>query len=278
MTFSHRLVELQIQDVKLGWDEDLVRFLNKLSLAPNLRDLKFISVKSSFDLISLGIVRPKRKVHFPQLESLFLADLPCNTLLTIMDHIAPGLHHRTLYLTEKCINLVDHPNDFDLENLCIHFKGQSRIDTLVLSCEWDQEWLTDSELHVLLCSLHEVTALKLSGWTLDENELQAIINIGPEAEGSEPVNDPFPELEYLDLSRVRILHEEGLMEIVSSHPIQRMVLGGLIDKSPEDEFEFVPIQENEPIVDWLRLNVPNFTLTNDTAQPPEYSCFVMTGE
>ncbi|KAL5632989.1 hypothetical protein ACGC1H_003470 [Rhizoctonia solani] len=273
MTFSHRLVELQIQDVKLGPDEDFARFLKRLSLASSLRDLRFISVWSSFDLTSLGDVRPERNIHFPHLKSLFLADLPYNTLFTIMDHISPGSYHRTVYLTAKCTEVIDEPTiELTLESLCDHFEGESYIDTLVLSCEWDQEWLSDSELHALLCSLDEVKTLKLRGWTLGEDELQAIL--GPEAEGSEPADVRFPELEYLDLSRVRILDEEGLKEIVSRHPIQRMLLEGSIDKGPDESFEFIPILENEPIVDWLRLNVPNFTLTSDTTQPSEYSCFV----
>ncbi|EUC60834.1 F-box-like protein [Rhizoctonia solani AG-3 Rhs1AP] len=71
MIFSHRLVELHIQDVKLGPDEAFVRFLKKLSLAPNLRDLKFVSIWSSFDLISLGLVRPEQTDPFPPAEIAF---------------------------------------------------------------------------------------------------------------------------------------------------------------------------------------------------------------
>ncbi|KDN42271.1 hypothetical protein RSAG8_06938, partial [Rhizoctonia solani AG-8 WAC10335] len=274
MTFSHRLVELQIQDVKMGKDGYLVRFLKKLSLAPNLRDLKIISVRSSFDSSSLGIVESEKKIHFPSLESLLLADLPFNTLSTVMDYIAPGSYDRTLYLTERCTRYIDHPsNESSLEHLFSHFKGaQAPVDTLVLLGEWGQEWLSDSELHTLLCSLPEVKTLKLSGWTLGEDEFQAIM--GPEVEGSEPAEAEFPELEYLDLSRVQILDEDGLKDLVSCHPIQRMVLGGSVDHGADESLDFVPFQGNEPIVDWLRLKVPDFTLANDTAQPPEYSCFV----
>ncbi|KAG8689731.1 hypothetical protein FRC11_000943 [Ceratobasidium sp. 423] len=271
LTFSHRLVELQIQNVMMGSDtEDFAEFLRNLSLAPNLRDLKIISVQSSFDLHSLTIVPPERKIYLPSLESLFLADLPYNTLITVMDHIALVSHRRIVHLTKRCIELVESPDDtIDLDEMFTHFKVvQTHIDVLALSGESDDGWLSPPDLHALLCSLPGLKTLKLSCWTLCEDQCRAIADMP--VERSESEDGEFPQLEYLDLSRVRVEEEVWLKEVIITHPTRRMVLGGsILDRA--ESFEFVPLRGNEPIVDWMRLKVPDFIFTDDQAQPPEFS-------
>ncbi|CAE6438294.1 unnamed protein product [Rhizoctonia solani] len=273
MTFSHRLVEICIQDVMMGSDTgDFVQFLRNLSLAPNLRDLKLVSVSSSFDRMFLRIASAEKKIQFPSLESLLLADLPCNTLITAVFYIAPGSHTRTLYLTERCIQPVDHPYEtIDFEVLFDNLEVE-QVDTLALSGECIHDWLPISDLPTILCSVPELKSLKLSGWTLGERECSAIANTKVEGSGSDARK--FPELAYLDLSRARIRDEEWLKQVVISHPIQRMVLGGSILKDNGGTPKFEPLQSNDPIVEWLGLNVPDFTLVDDEAQPAEFSCFV----
>ncbi|CAE7143097.1 unnamed protein product [Rhizoctonia solani] len=274
MAVSHRLVELELKNIKMGTDRgDFVNFLTKVSFAPNLRNLRIISVETSFDSRSLSRVRPELKLFLPSLESLLIADLPCNTLHTVMDYITADSHHRTLYLTERCTRLVDHPhNTTSFEAIWGHFEAvQAPVHTLVLSGE-QAEWLSTPELHSLLGSLISLKTLKLSDWTLGEGESRAII--GPRIEVSETEDDEFPALEQLELSRIRIQDEEWLKKIVTRHPIKRMVIGGYIDRGTDGQSDFSPLRGDEPILDWLRLNVPDFTFTNETAQPSEYFCLM----
>ncbi|CAE6447343.1 hypothetical protein ACGC1H_002403 [Rhizoctonia solani] len=266
MAFSSHLVELHIQDVMMGSDTtEFAEFLRKLSLASNLRNFKLISVQSFSDLGSLAIVPTEDRIHFPRLESLLLEDLSYNTLNTTISYISPGSHRLTLYLTDQCITLVGHVQQMtlDLDNLLINLRTVP-VHTLVLSgdWEWEQEWLAD-EMHSLLDSLPQLQSLKVSRWSLSRLDCDSIAQ--PQITGSD--RELFPQLEHLDLSDVRIYDEDSLKRIVTSHPIKRMALGGSIQR---DTNEFDPIQGNEPIVDWLRLNVPEFTLRTTYDQPPEY--------
>ncbi|EUC62871.1 hypothetical protein RSOL_461000, partial [Rhizoctonia solani AG-3 Rhs1AP] len=274
MTFSHTLVEVRLQDVMMGSDtEELAEFLRVLAKAPNLRDLKLISIQSSLDVDSLDIIGPEDKIQFPSLEVLFLENLAYNTLVTVTEYIAPGSHRLILYLTERAINDDGNADpDLDevgvatlypqLERLCVH--------TLVLSREWDD--LSPEDLESLLRSLPELKSLKLNGWVLSKDECYAISCSLLGQPG--PATGVFPRLECLDLSCVHIMDQEWVKQIVISHSIQKMALGGYIHSGSVDQHQIQPLKWNEPIIDWLRVNVPNFTLLHKEVQPIEYSSFV----
>ncbi|EUC62872.1 F-box-like protein, partial [Rhizoctonia solani AG-3 Rhs1AP] len=274
MLFSSHLLELRLQDVMMGSDrEDFVEFLRVLALAPQLRDLKIISVQSIFDHLSLTIISPSSRIHFPGLKSLYLEDLAHHTLVTVTDYIAPGSHRLTLYLTEQSAILdsaLPADDETRLNSLRIQLE-EVWVDTLVLSQDSD-DWLSSSELNDILHWVPELKSLKLNGRTMDEDEFQAII--GTHVMGSESVDNAFPQLEYLDLSRVWIEDEEWLKEVILSHPIQIMALGGYILNTALESPDYEPLQINTPIVNWLRANVPDFTLTHERAQPLEYSSSV----
>ncbi|CAE6458553.1 unnamed protein product [Rhizoctonia solani] len=268
MAFSHRLVHIRLQEVFMGSDTvGFVQFLRKLTLAPNLRKLEIISVSTSLEEHPLATIEPKDILHFPSLDWLLIEDLTYNALLTALGHISPGSHCLILFLSGQAIELEGEPNMSRLMKLTTRLKDH-HVDTLILSEEWGRGRLSHFGIHTLWHSLRGLKSLKLSGWTLGESECRTIIS--PQVKGTQLGDKSFPHFQCLDLSRVQIRDEEQFKQVVTSYPIRRMVLGGSICKSATEPPEFEPLQENHPIINWLRLNVPDFTLRSEYALPSEH--------
>ncbi|KDN33126.1 hypothetical protein RSAG8_13783, partial [Rhizoctonia solani AG-8 WAC10335] len=90
MAFSTRLAEFRIDNLVLGHDTAIAPFLQVLSSASGLRDLKIISVITFRDSTPSHKIQPSPPVAFPNLQRLLLQDLYCNTLQSLILMIAPG--------------------------------------------------------------------------------------------------------------------------------------------------------------------------------------------
>ncbi|CAE6478194.1 unnamed protein product, partial [Rhizoctonia solani] len=165
LAFSTRLTELRIDCITLGYDDEIVPFLHSLSSAPELRDLKIISLVTFRNPASPPSRNIASSARFPTLKSLFVQDIYLNTLEFLLPTIALGSHSLTLFLSKRClkIKLLGEDSDDDddddemdgsrgsedsdrheiqgrppvsIDPLCRILEPIS-IDTLMMSGRWD---------------------------------------------------------------------------------------------------------------------------------------------
>ncbi|KEP49571.1 3-ketoacyl-(acyl-carrier) reductase [Rhizoctonia solani 123E] len=273
---STRLVELWIEKVAIGYDNAVVPFVRALSSAPNLRDLKIISVSTFCDLDATDERNSLAPIAFPNLESLFLQDLYFNTLEHLLPAIFPSSYRLTLFLTRKSLTRgapEDEEEDFEPQFVDIHELGsvlalaQTRVDTLMLSGVLDDCWLTGPELRALLLSIPTVKTLKLHNWDLERTVWRALRR--SPASRSHPEHHQFPALENLHFYCAKILNQRGLKNMMTSHPIQRMVLGAVCLDVKGGLSEWL-CDEDDNIITWLNAKIPALHLVDSTYQPPEF--------
>ncbi|CUA69934.1 hypothetical protein RSOLAG22IIIB_08777 [Rhizoctonia solani] len=275
---STRLVEVRIEQVAIGYDSAIIPFVRSLSSAPNLRDLKVISVSTFHDLGATQGHNSSAPVTFPNLETLLLQDLYYNTLEHLLPVVSPGSYHLTLFLTRKSLetNMIrdapgDEEEEEDRELVDISELGsaltQARVDTLMISGNWGECWLTGPEIRALLISVPAVKTLKISGWDLDHSIWRALRR-SPAAR-RHPEDHRFPVFENLHFSCVKIINQRGLKNMITSHPIQGMVLGAIFSDITDELSEW-SCDEDDGIVQWLKVNIPVLHLLNSTHRPPEF--------
>jgi hypothetical protein len=156
MAFSSRLVELHLQDLKIGPDSVLAGLFNS---APGLCELRMISVVTAGDR-GEGV----HIISLPNLKLLLLEDLSFNTLEFLLGSIQSDSYQLTIHLTNNArqryannhIGLL--PSLVDMEDLHSVLR-LAPVHTLLLSChqEW---WLTGTGLGSLLKSIPTIRVLK----------------------------------------------------------------------------------------------------------------------
>ncbi|KAJ1304404.1 hypothetical protein OPQ81_005553 [Rhizoctonia solani] len=260
MAFSNRLVELRLQTITIGHDSEFAVFLGVLSSAPELRDIKLISVVTLSDQATPWRTIPgQQHVILPKLKSLLLEDLYFNTLESLFRWLVLGSCQLTLYLTDhsrETASSNSEPEPVDIENLYSLLRTIT-VATLVLS----ESQLLRNMLHGLLESMPTLKNLKMHLWECDPIGRDALKWPGPQATWSELADGvSFPKLEQLYLSSLRMGddNDEVLKEVVASHSIQKMVLGDLIYREEGGVIVHKRLDGNEAICVWLRSNVPDF--------------------
>ncbi|CAE6452649.1 unnamed protein product [Rhizoctonia solani] len=275
--FSHRLVELQIDNVNLGYDGKIFLFLQALSSASELRDLRLMSTTTLRQSSTASNMHELPAVSLPKLRSLYIQDLYFNTLELLLPIIAPGSHHLTLFLTEKSVSVNMLKNNFDehgqeceinrVAYLCAVLKS-APVDTLVLSGHWGGTWLSEELLPHLLWTLPALKTLKMDDWEIYGpiwNDLKQTQDAQLFSRG------PFPALERLLLSSVTIHNMDSFQDMVSSHPLRQVILGANVKTiCPDGTCSLEPLQEDSDVVLWLRNNVPDFRLVDSHYSPPEF--------
>ncbi|KEP46169.1 hypothetical protein V565_214830, partial [Rhizoctonia solani 123E] len=158
MKFSSRLVELHIEGVVLGYDIDIVPFLQAISSASELRDLKIISLMTIRNPQDTNTFSP---ITFPNLQSLFLGGLYYNTLEILLRTIVSCTHRVTLVLGSRSLRVQrgeinirmvapDGPQPY-------RFLEHIPVDTLtIVGYEWFNE-----HIHDLLESLPALKTLHI---------------------------------------------------------------------------------------------------------------------
>ncbi|KDN33991.1 hypothetical protein RSAG8_12922, partial [Rhizoctonia solani AG-8 WAC10335] len=269
-TFSTRLNELWIENITLGYDDAVVPFLQALSSASELRDLKIITVDTFCRRNSMpGTTEAPSRVVFPNLQSLYIRDIYSNTLKSLLRMITPGSYHLTLFLRETSLqnNLYEHDFDeieinhpeFGMANLGELCKDLERVPvhTLMLSehSAFAIDRLTAPTLQLLLKAMPTLKTLKMHRWVFDEALWDGLKQPhGNQADLQE--RNRMAALEYLQLSEATILTDEGFQDLVASHPLQRVVLGATIAIDCSDDTTQKPLEEGNRMVGWLKDNLP----------------------
>ncbi|CAE6526123.1 unnamed protein product [Rhizoctonia solani] len=280
IAFSSRLVELQIGDINLGYDKKVIPFLQALSSASELRDLKLMSVSTLHRPdITPDMVGAFPAVAFPKLQSLHLQDLYFNTLEFLLPMIAPGSYSTTLFLTPKTVwvNILEEDefahefvHDCEINRvawLCDVLKI-TPVDTLMMSGYPDGSWFSEELLHHLLNALPGLKTLKIDNWVFrgpvwnDLKQSQNTRRILP---------SQFPALERLILTSTTIRNMDGFQEMLAIHPLQQVVLGVTVETvRPGGTHQTESLNEGSNIVAWLMKNVPDFRLVDSHYSPSEF--------
>ncbi|KAG8709058.1 hypothetical protein FRC11_005936, partial [Ceratobasidium sp. 423] len=236
--FSNQLVELRLQSVIFDSNSKLLEFLRALNSAPELRDLKIISViafpESSSDSPAASQLV---KCPVPKLQTLLLQDLDYNVLQILQASLVQGSYRTTLCLTEKIIHVHEprkEPNTVNIKDLYKVLKRIS-VDKLVISGEWqDKAWLDHTELRGTLQSLPTVKTLIMKSWRFRKEDLLALERPRPGKKGSKSQTVRFPILTALYLEEAQMVDAEVLKNVVTSHKLQKMSLSGCVAPPPDN--------------------------------------------
>ncbi|KAH7332697.1 hypothetical protein B0J17DRAFT_678455 [Rhizoctonia solani] len=234
ITFSNRLVELRLQSIN-GYDSESFDFLQAPNSAPELRDLKIISVISFPDRFSDSPPpSPKPiKCPIPKLQTLLLEDLGYNVLQIIQNAVGPGTYQTTLRLDEKATHIHvprQQPEIVGVKDLCKVLKCIN-VGKLVLQGEWQGKmWFEPSGLHSVLESLPALKPLIMSDWKFRKDDLLALARPRPVKKTS---TKAFPKLTELYVENAQMLDIEPLRNIVTSHSLQKWSLSGCVAPPPD---------------------------------------------
>ncbi|CUA74205.1 Toll-like receptor 5 [Rhizoctonia solani] len=237
LAFSTRLVQLMINDVMLGYDEEIIPFIQTLSSASELRDLKIISIttvkSSAFN--SNAIKTSLQPTQFPKLQSLLIQNIYFNTLRVLLPNIAPGSHRLTLFLSPRCLRfkiLEDVDSDDDeaedsanVADLC-KILEPIPVDTLMVTAFQPIMRVKPDIIYSILKAMPTLKTLKIDCWTFTQDSW-AMLSRPPVTEDSSK-KTPFPALENLHLTTASFRTRTGLREMLASHPLRRVVLGALV--------------------------------------------------
>ncbi|KAG8755566.1 hypothetical protein FRC11_005947 [Ceratobasidium sp. 423] len=231
VTFSSQLVELMLDGVTLGFESEVGRFLGALSSATRLRDLRITSVVVFPENLTIdGTDAEDSRVELPSLKTLFFGNLYYNTMRSFSRRLAPGSYHLSLLLTQHCTRTCTiESGDFELmgalfDELC-DLVDELGVDMLLLDGNWDEDgderWLTPDQLGLLLGFTPNLTNLKMNCCNFDAEHWMALTRTGGH-----------PMLENLSLTCASIFDQEGIKNVVTSHQLQRLELGGLVYNLP----------------------------------------------
>ncbi|CAE6408740.1 unnamed protein product [Rhizoctonia solani] len=263
LVFSTQLVELRIQEVVLGYDDAILSFVQALSSAPNLRDLKIIAM-TTFHNFTAQAPAPPSPITLPGLRSLLIENFYLNTLEYLVQIIAPVSYDFTLFPNHKIF--VDNiPSTVIVIGVDTEETRRARIckalnqipvDTLVISGYFNPDWLETTDFLEFLMAMPTLKTLRMNDWYFDKDLCQGITRINNDRTPAE--DDIFPALRNLYLSQIGIPDAECFQSMIASHPLQLVVLEGSFCSGQSTSHE--PWQENSRIVEWLRRNIPDLEL------------------
>ncbi|KAG8712656.1 hypothetical protein FRC11_014568, partial [Ceratobasidium sp. 423] len=248
-----RVVELRLQSVTFRADSKFSHFMTCLTTAPQLRKLEIISVtRIRAPAGEDADTDMPLQVQLPSLQTLHVEDLYSDDIRPVITSIYPGSHHVSLCITDNSLmqspNLLEGDVEHDLDILTNTIEGLT-IHTLVLNGELADDgvsywnWLNAEELREILRAAPSITTLKFHQWYFGKHQWQRIIH-GLESHSLDDTPN-FPALRSVHLSRAEILDIDGFKEFVSSHSLQRLIIGATIRpqirKSPD---ELIPLQDS----------------------------------
>ncbi|CUA77201.1 hypothetical protein RSOLAG22IIIB_12595 [Rhizoctonia solani] len=223
LAFSTRLVELMINDVMLGYDEKIIPFIQALSSASELRDLKIISITTvkSSALNSNAIKTSLQPTQFPNLQSLLIQNIYFNTLRVLLPSIAPGSHRLTLFLSPRCLRfkiLEDVDSDDDgvdnsanTADLCRILKP-ILVDTLMVTAFRPIMRVKPGIIYSILKAMPALKTLKIDCWTFTQDSLEKLSR--PPVKKDSSKKPSFPALENLHLTTATFRTTAGFRELL----------------------------------------------------------------
>ncbi|KAH7340088.1 hypothetical protein B0J17DRAFT_704632 [Rhizoctonia solani] len=269
IAFSSQLVTLHLQDLNLGFDLTMVDLLNRaLSSAIRLRDLKLISIRSSHSFtirFSSAMLKSIPKLSLPNLETLLLDDLCCNTLMILLGSVISRSHRLTLHLTKECLKFKKSRSQAEqasIIDLCSALEHVSVYMLCISSDPEDAPWLSDWEFETLLKSVATAKILKMNHWHLSEDCCRVLGG----------ANSSLSLLElHLSCAIFWDMHMVAFRGAVLdySQSLRRVVLGGRYCTDPEGK-TWAAIREDGVIASWLIENVGSVSVTTEWYKPPEF--------
>ncbi|KAH7326787.1 hypothetical protein B0J17DRAFT_710089 [Rhizoctonia solani] len=163
--------------------------------------------------------------------------------------IATGPHHLTPSLTKRCIKILTEGDD-DPDGYGV--------------------WLGGAMFHALLQTIPTLKTLKLENWIFEEETWKGLRR--PHATQPDPQDQPILGLEglYLSFPRIRSTHLSDVQEMVTSHPLRRVIIGILDKNSVPNHTHGKPLQERSDLMEWLRDNVSDFRVVDSEEHIPEF--------
>ncbi|KAF8668198.1 hypothetical protein RHS04_09083 [Rhizoctonia solani] len=276
---SPRLVELHIQNVTLGYDNSIIPLLNALSSAPKLRNLKLISIATLYNPNIGCNTSTISHVTLPKLQSLTLHDLYSNTLEPLLETIGLSTYSATFLLSSKCFrsHRLSHGEPGNEEPWDIYSVGSPErlcrlakdtpVETLMLDGIW---WMKNNAFRSILESTPVLKTLKIDHGAFTQDTCLALTNERNESEGTVP----FPSLENIHITRC-VFHagpkvEEAFKNMVRSHRLRRVVLGGTVRNVNPDGTSISKGLETFGLVGWLETHVPTLRIVDQSYRSPEF--------
>lgn len=243
-----------------GYDEAIVPFVQALSSAPNLRDLKIMSL-STLRNFAAQAPTPSSRITLPGLRSLHIEDLHLNTLEYLVQILAPACYKFTLFPTHKVLtdNILLNATVTVIEEVETEETRRTRIfntlkwilvDTLVVSGYVKSDWLSTPNFFDFLRAMPTLKTLRVYYWYFYKELCQGLTPVNNDRAPSKDY--PFPALRNLYLTWINIPNEEDIQSIITSHPLQLVELEGSFWVSQTNEW--APLHENSSAVQWLRRN------------------------
>ncbi|KAG8687403.1 hypothetical protein FRC11_007289 [Ceratobasidium sp. 423] len=269
------LVELRIQEVGFGADTALRAFLKALATAPRLETLDILSVEA-YEVVVLPASLHDFQLSLPCLQTVFLEDLPCNVLQTVLSVIKPGAHRTVLSITKASLTTQHQGGRLNLDIMALRTVFQPHhIDTLVLT----ELWLVEGHagaLRSLLNMSPALTTIYFDEQYLDHASLVALTRRSDVPESQLYL----PNLRRIYISSCGIDDigdQTTFKDMLSSHPLEELVLGGSFSEvgqiiepgnasngNPERVDIAGPDVRTISIKTWLQENVPKFKLLGRT--------------
>ncbi|CAE6489199.1 unnamed protein product [Rhizoctonia solani] len=271
ISFSSRLTELWISGVTLD-EIPLVGFLSALSTATDLQHLKLINTRAMLD-DDPGMIT--NAISFPKLKSLHFESLPFNFLKLLLDLIAPGPYHLTL---NPCDDIhSNYPSEEWMEDteICA-LLSRRPVHKLILAVEEQGFWELSKGLHSVLRAVPQLKTLVLNYYDIRSDILKALVPRSKPGlpKSTHPADTSFPKLEVLEIhgatfhSRLSEF-KPNFFKILSHHPIQKIVLGGMVPIVPGIE-NSAPLGEDDDTVQWLKTKVPQLYVSLDPENAPDF--------
>ncbi|CEL56293.1 hypothetical protein RSOLAG1IB_07709 [Rhizoctonia solani AG-1 IB] len=294
VAFSSQLVDIQIENVTLGYDDAIISFLASLASASQLRNLAISDVITFERTDKTAEMNAHPLIVLPKLQSLVIQDLFFNTLKTITSTISSGQAHLTLFLNKRCtqvnrkerrIQRLDHSWDSDVDvgsdlSELWAVLGTIRVDTLELGW-WFEHKAQQSLFRTVMKTMPTLRMLVIDLWEFGTKLPGGIANTSGQSndDHSDPEDHTLPILECLRLTRIKIHDYQVFQKMVTSCPIRQIVIGASVTNSDIDLAEdpdrsLQPLQENANLLGWLQEKIPHVCLVDKDYCPPGFHRYV----
>ncbi|CAE6471122.1 unnamed protein product [Rhizoctonia solani] len=266
------LVKLRLQDLVLGHKTACHGLLRALASASQLCDLEIISVIAwtSGDGNGGGEGeeadqvpnQSKLPIKLPCLRRLFLEDLYANVTGTILRSIIPGPYSLVLSITDKFQFIKKrHGTSFCGVN---HLKNGAyghNVDTVMMGSHFPMT-MSETNLTPVLSAVPTATTLYIDGQYVSRASFWQMTRT---ADGNDGRSD-LPKFREVHISRCRIESVEdpsSFKNMISSHPIQKFTMGGLLTQGDRETIGFdEPDERVADLTDWFEATVPEFVVDN----------------
>ncbi|KDN33747.1 hypothetical protein RSAG8_13160, partial [Rhizoctonia solani AG-8 WAC10335] len=267
ITFSHRLVELQVDHIMLESESEIRALFAALSSARELKKLKLIYIQPFPDL--LRKIKPLEVISLPKLEFLYPERCELETLDLILSHITRGSCHLTLNMRPAPEYNYDPEGDAFADSIYAFLKS-APVDKLILWGNSHLPWKLATGLQRALESIPGLKTLVLNDFIVNLDLLMALKQ--PPTPKLAMDTGTSPKLTRLEIHGASLAAslldlKPGFEAVFKSHQIQKMVLGGSFRSAPG--VDGTPIDENDEVVGWMRRNVPHFSISCEAGRVPD---------